>query len=304
MAVTYPAEARAQLELPASARGARPRAAAAERRGRRRGAEGGGRRRAPGVRRGRLRRGRLSEGGRLDCRFTLADDHVTELDPAACTPVAPPRTAAKGERRPRRRRPTSRAPRLREKDRWAIEASLGLIGRQTDAYTDRLSEFGYDQRGRPPALRLSGGVSRDPRAAPRRRPPGGHAVAATSTSGRSTTGRPGVVPGVRRVGAPPRLHRPGRVPRHLRRAGAGAALGVVELTTQQTGVPPSTTTTSWGYLAGGAIGVTARLPHVVTLFAQVGYDHAPVLRNLIGDTHDSGGVSEVIGLRVRLGDGQ
>jgi len=35
---------------------------------------------------------------------------------------------------------------------------------------------------------------------------------------------------------------------------------------------------------------------------QVGYDIAPAISNLIGDTHDSGGVSCVVGARFRFGD--
>ena len=84
-------------------------------------------------------------------------------------------------------------------------------------------------------------------------------------------------------------------------AGVGMGLGVVELETQQTGVAPSTTTTSFGYLLSGAAGVKARLGRVATLFVQVEYDYAPVIHNLIGDTHDGGGFSEVLGLRTNLG---
>jgi hypothetical protein len=43
-----------------------------------------------------------------------------------------------------------------------------------------------------------------------------------------------------------------------------------------------------------------RLP--LTFFLQGGYDRAPALTDLIGDTHDSGGFSASLGLRVRLGD--
>ncbi len=85
-------------------------------------------------------------------------------------------------------------------------------------------------------------------------------------------------------------------------AGAGVGLGVVDLDTQQTGVAPTTTTYSTGYVLGGAVGSTARLGRVVTLFDQVGYAYAPVIHNLIGDTHDSGGFSAVVGLRFHLGD--
>jgi hypothetical protein len=88
-------------------------------------------------------------------------------------------------------------------------------------------------------------------------------------------------------------------------AGAGMSLGLLTYTTKQTGVPPSTTTTYASYLLRGAVGMTARLKRApVTFFAQAGYDRAPAIRDLIGDVHDSGGVSGVFGLRIRLGEGQ
>lgn len=60
-----------------------------------------------------------------------------------------------------------------------------------------------------------------------------------------------------------------------------------------------------GYLLGGAAGMTARFQRIpVTLIAQVGYETAPIIRNLIGNTYDSGGPSFVIGFRLRLGDDQ
>jgi hypothetical protein len=82
------------------------------------------------------------------------------------------------------------------------------------------------------------------------------------------------------------------------------SLADVTVATAQTGVPPSATTVYLGYLLSGAVGLTARLPkpHRVTFFAQAGYDRAPAIQNLIGDTHDSGGMSFVLGMRVRLGD--
>jgi hypothetical protein len=86
--------------------------------------------------------------------------------------------------------------------------------------------------------------------------------------------------------------------------GGGLSLGVLNYQTQQTDVPPSSTDTYVGYVVGGAGGVTLRFRRFATLFAQAGYDHAPVIHNLIGDTHESGGPSAVLGLRIRLGDAQ
>jgi hypothetical protein len=87
-------------------------------------------------------------------------------------------------------------------------------------------------------------------------------------------------------------------------AGAGVSLGVEDYQTQQTGVAPSTTTLYGSYLLSGAVGATLRFRRVpLTFFTQGGYDTAPAIKDLIGDTHDSGGFSLVFGLRVRTGDG-
>lgn len=82
------------------------------------------------------------------------------------------------------------------------------------------------------------------------------------------------------------------------------SLGTVTVQTVQTGVPPSSTNTYFGYLLSGAVGLTARLPkpHIAEFFLQAGYDRAPAIQNLIGDTHDSGGLSFVFGMRLHLGE--
>ena len=67
-------------------------------------------------------------------------------------------------------------------------------------------------------------------------------------------------------------------------------------------MPPTSDTTYFGYLLSGSAGFTARLPKVVTLYLEAGYDRAPAITNLIGDTHDSGGVSVMFGTRFRFGE--
>jgi hypothetical protein len=84
-------------------------------------------------------------------------------------------------------------------------------------------------------------------------------------------------------------------------AGVGASLGTLTYTTQQTSVPPSSTDVYASYLLSGAAGVTFRLPRVSTFYVQGGYDRAPAIHNLVGDTHDSGGLSFVLGIRLRFG---
>src|SRR5262249_29495317 len=91
-------------------------------------------------------------GGIVQCRFALADDQVTPLDTSGCTPVAPDRTASKGDAVEGRD--------VREIDRWAIEGSAGLIVSQTDGYTQTLEQFGYASHKLLPSPRFTLGASR------------------------------------------------------------------------------------------------------------------------------------------------
>ncbi len=237
--------------------------------------------------------------GIVQCRLALADDRVTPLDTSQCTPVVPDTTGAKGE--------SPDAHPLREIDRWAIEGSFGAMSRQTDAFTDRLTTFGYEPRGITlPAPRITLGVSR--------------AIAAhiagvlqvgtlagdtyqrsiastTDTTSFATYGAGLYVRASTDV--------LGEWLGIYGQAGAGLSLGRLTYETQQSNAVPKSTETTASYLLSGAVGLTARFRRVpLTLFAQGGYDRAPAVHDLLGDTHDGGGFSGVLGVRVRLGDGQ
>ena len=97
--------------------------------------------------------------GIVQCPVVLTDDHVTSLDLAECTPVASETGKAKGDGIAEE--PAAR--RVRELDRWRLEAGVGFIWRTTDAYTQRLNDFGYKPKSSfidLPTARLSLGVSR------------------------------------------------------------------------------------------------------------------------------------------------
>jgi hypothetical protein len=301
--VTYPAEARAQLELPAALEGRvlvqhMPSGSVV--------AEV---QKAPGT----AIRLAFATGayeaivgqasGIVQCRFALADDRVTALDTTQCTPVTPDATEAKGESRDAREHPR------REIDRWAIEGSFGAMTRQTDAFTDRLETFGYSERFSLlplPAPRITVGVSR---------------AIAPHIAGVFQVGTLSGDTYVRSIAdstdtASFAAYGAGLYVRASTdvlgdwlgvygQAGGGVSLGRLTYETQQSGAAPSTTQTSASYLLSGALGLTARFSRVpLTLFAQAGYDRAPATHDLLGDTHDSGGFSGVLGIRVRLGDGQ
>jgi len=237
--------------------------------------------------------------GMVQCRFALGDDHVMVLDTSSCTPVVPDRSQAKGE--------AGEMP-LREIDRWTIEGSVGAMTRATDAFTSRLETFGYTEKGLLglPAPRFDVGASRliAPHIA--------GVIQVGSLSGDSyqrSIAESTDTASFSAYGAAVYVRTFADVAGQwlgvYGQAGAGVSLGLLTYQTQQTGVPPSTTETYGSYLLSGSVGMTARARRVpVTFFVQAGYDRAPAIRDLIGDVHDSGGFSGLLGLRVRLGDGQ
>ena len=266
--VTFPAEARAQLDLPAPARGARARAAAPERRRDGRRAEGARRARAPRARRRQLRRGgRAEERDRRVPRRpcpTGASRSSTPAPARRCAPTRPSRRAPSGTTTRRGRSPgasatrrrtsdEARGRRKREVDRWTIEAAVGLIQQRTDAYTSRLNEFGYQARRH--RLSRRSAVAAGRLAAAHRAPRGASSRSrrsrATATSGRSRGDGHRLVSRVRSA-------RPTSGPSRTSeswlgvygQAGGGFGVGVVDLETQQTGVAPSAKTYSIGLRPG------------------------------------------------------
>jgi len=237
--------------------------------------------------------------GILQCRFALADDQVTPLDTAGCTTVPIDRTSSKGDGSDHE---------LRERDRWEIEGAAGFTWRQTDGYTQTLQEFGYQRQAGLfdlPTGRLTIGASRV--LAPHVAGVVQFATLAGDTYTR-TIGNSNDQASFSAYSAGLYVRASadllGRWLGVYAQVGGGVSLGVLDYQTQQTDVPASSTTTYVGYVLGGAGGMTVRFRRFATLFAQAGYEHAPTISNLIGDTHDSGGPSAVLGLRIRLGDPQ
>ena len=237
------------------------------------------------------------KSGIVECRVAVSDDHPVEIDPSACSPVVPDATASKGDE--------EGSPGLwpRERDRWAIEGSFGVSLRRTDGYTERLNEFGYQASALDwPTLRVSLAASRllVPHLALLLQV----STLAGDSYQRSIAAETDTA-SFHAYGAGLYVRSFvdfGRWFGIYGQAGGGVGLGVVTLDTQQTGVPPSSTDTSVGYILGGAVGCTVRFRRLFTFFVQGGYDYAPVIHDLIGDTHDGGGFSGVLGLRARLGD--
>jgi uncharacterized caspase-like protein len=240
------------------------------------------------------------KSGIVQCQVTLQDDRVTSLDTSTCTPVAPDRTASKGEGDEEPEHVRS------ERSRWDLEGALGFTWRETDAYTNRLQTFGYQQQGdllNLPTGRVMLGAARS--LAPHLEGVFQASTLAGDHYARSIANNQDTV-SLSSYGAGIYVRASANVLGDwfgmYGQAGAGLSIGVVNLQTQQTGVAPSTSETYLSGLLGGAVGFTARTPHVATLFFQGGYDWAPAIHNLLGDTHDSGGLSFVTGVRFRLGE--
>lgn len=82
----------------------------------------------------------------------------------------------------------------------------------------------------------------------------------------------------------------------------GFSLAVSTLVTgsPKSSVSESTADTSFGFVLGGHAGAALAFPGPLVFYLQGGYEHAPTLSNLVGDRHDSGGLSTLIGARFRF----
>lgn len=84
-------------------------------------------------------------------------------------------------------------------------------------------------------------------------------------------------------------------------AGLGLGLSNTELFVQQ----KTTRERHFGVVLQGAAGLTVRFFRYLGYYVEASYTHAPIVDNLVGDTHDDGGFAISQGLRVHnLGDWQ
>ncbi len=240
----------------------------------------------------------------VQCRLELADDRVTPLDASGCPTVTPDESRGKGEARDERDERDRRVD--SEIDRWQIEAAVGAMTQQHDGFTDRLQTFGYAERGSwtdAAGARLMLGVSRSlvPHIA-------GFLQASTlagDTYERSiggSTDRASFMGYAAAIGVRASADIAGHWLGIYGQAGAGVSLGTLSYVTKQSGAMPSTTDVFIGYSLLGAVGAEVKFRRApLGLFLQGEYDRAPAIRDLIGDTHDSGGFGVLTGLRWRLG---
>lgn len=299
LALTFPASASARLELPAALDGTllvlhKPSGAAA--------AEV---QKAPGSAvRLALAAGPyeaiLRRSGKVaQCNFALADGQSTTFDPGACVPVKDSPSKKKGD-----------DDEPSELSRWGVEAGTGVNFYTRGPYTDRLHEFGYQRKlgfidlDAPFAVRAQLGVSR----AFTRHLAGVLTVSTLTTDsfqrdvGAGTdTVEYSSYGGLAQVRAQTDLA--GRWFGVWGQAGGGVGLGKTRLTTvPDQGGTRTTDQTHWGWVIGVSAGVKVDFPKYLGLYAGGGYEHAPVISNLVGDTLNVGGFSGQLGLRLRFED--
>jgi len=248
-------------------------------------------------------------GAILQCHAALADNRVASLDLHACTPAVAAATSAKGDGADGGAEPDSPSPpvfgRISELDRWRLELGVGLRGHIHDAYVDRLNEFGYEEPLLPPApITGSVGVSRafspafaavlqtEPLASGkwvRDLGAGNQHSDFVATSGFGSGIYLRATYDVAWFGV-------------YAQAGGGISVGSTTFSSVDAALTRSTTDHSIGYLVGGAIGANFSMKRYVSFFGQLSYLRAPTVSNLIGDTHDLGGVALTTGIRLGTGE--
>jgi hypothetical protein len=242
---------------------------------------------APGAYRVMIRRGGRAE----ECDASVAPGQTTVFRGAGCREVALDEGVAKG----RLMAPT-----------WGLEAALGFSGGGVeDGYTDRLSDFGYRRQiglfDSDPHLELTVTRYLGSRV---------H-LAATYLSLASDDyvrdgdteietfewGAAGLVAAAR-ITYPMLWEWPSGRPGGIipfAEAGAGVSYARSQL---RIGGMDSTDETHWGYIVSAAAGGQLMLIPAFGFYAKVRYAVAPTLENLLGDTHDVGGVFASFGLRT------
>jgi uncharacterized caspase-like protein/opacity protein-like surface antigen len=243
--------------------------------------------------------------GAVQCHFTLDDDVVTVLpaeDPSKCQPVLLDTTAAKGGADTGISAPLVESPPRTEGSNWELQLDTGLVGSQDDTWVSTLRQFGYN-RNSLAGIRFDAAISRElvPHLA----------LQLELGTLSSATFHRDLGTGVS-DDASLNAYRAVLLARLYSRlifdwlgiyaqAGAGGGLASLSLSQFQNGAKVSSGESWFGgvFEAGGGLTVTvARF----TFFLQASYDYAPIAKNLIGNTHDSGGLAVVTGLRFRFGE--
>jgi hypothetical protein len=246
----------------------------------------------------------------MDCKLTLADDRVTPIDLGGCSEVKKI-GLAKGEGDP-----DMLLGEQRHVEPFAAFTSFGFTGHVDDAFVNRLREFGYIRGDGKfhgitlPRARFTLGASKG------LLPHLVFGVYGTTLSGDTLTrsiesSDDTFTFDTYAAGAFVRAYTDA-IPQRTARSsylqvygqlGGGLSMGVATLETGSTNGPDHERSTDryFGYVIGGAAGLRFVTPTPFAFYLQGGYDYAPTVTNLVGDTHDSGGPHGELGVEFRFG---
>jgi len=243
------------------------------------------------------------------CPTTLIDHQIAQLDLGLglglgrCSVVsANELTRAKGEGdesppqdRDKPLDPTLEGPRERtERSRWVFELGVGGAHSENDAYAKRLSDFEYS-RDRSTALQAVGLIARTFAEDHLAFGVEGHNLASAEFSrqnDRVELGGFGIA-AVARAALPFDFARSG----HFELYGQGR-FGLASATESITTSAKSSDETHFGYLVGGDFGL-AIYGRFIGGFISGGYDYAPIIKNALSDQHNMGGTHVLAGLRFQ-----
>lgn len=262
----------------------------------------------------------LAAGRALRCKLALSEERVTPLDLGACENVRITASGLKGDDEPDDPAPVppdvvQPGPKPRNYvEPWATELAIGYLSvRSTNDFTRRLETFGYrrESGGVPYDLTLAAGVSKGvfPHLTIgiqyrmfgvdrfRRRLGDSDDSYDIDTYGAGAFvrahGSIGALFG--HEGAFNQVLGPTKHIDLFGQVGFGATVGFSELKTGSTknGASVRSSETDFGYMVGVSAGtafVWDGPPHL-SIFWQAGIDWAPTTKDLVGDVHDAGGAT-------------
>ncbi len=226
-------------------------------------------------------------GGKVrECQFALRVGSALTLDPSGCPEVT-------------RRADLSKGGGWVPRERWVLEVGLSAAPRIDDRYLQRLSDFGYEEDepllGARPRLSVSLVRTLSPRFQVVGRV-AGLSAGSYLRGGDTTTNYFNWTAYGASVLARAYTSSPTGLVSAFAEAGGGVSYARTSL--DRTNEPSDTASyVGWLVTAGGGVALT---PWRWGFYASAHYTASPTIDNLVGDTHDVGGIQLNFGLRGRL----
>ena len=243
---------------------------------------------------------RPTVGPALGCQTKLDDNATTVWNASNCSALAEIPGARKGDGDVEADAPPPAEKDPRDVPTWNWELNTGLSDRNRGAYVERLGAFGYQRKGSFIDLGHWRGEIRVGRTVARNFRIMGQATFLTGDSFERTASGGADAHSYVGFGATAVARafiRPGENLELFAEANLG--LGFARTSTTVTGGSEANDVYA-GPVVGGAIGMSVGAPLYFTM--RVGNDFSPVLHNRLGDTHNTGGFYGVVGLGYRFGE--